>query len=519
MALKFLLILALSFLSVALSQSYKPIPDTSDKCVSCQKQVSALEIKWGSDASIEATVAELKQKCKEKEKGHFLKREICDKVVDVFAQIPPQIFSGLNDLAWDVPLGVCATIKKCKVECCGVDSPPEQVHLSLAGEDRSLMGVTWVTLSHNETTVQYGVSQDKLTNTVVGAINTYTQAGWVGTIHKAIMTGLVPATRYYYRVGSPSLNSWSQIFSFKTFDPAQVAQTYAVLADMSYDNVSDNTVAQLIKLVDEGKIDVVVHSGDISYADGYESHWDDFFNKIQPIAARVPYMVTPGNHEFWYNFCSYKARFFMPSNAGMQGRGSEDNMYYSWTYGNTFFSAMNSETAIDTADFHKKQLEFFESEVGKVDRATTPWVIAHFHRPLYCSNDGACYKNGTPNKLAKQAEDMFYNAKVDMCMSGHIHSYERTYPTYQDKLITKDLSSKTYGAPIYIVQGASGNRENNKGEGSWPVPEVEWSAAHSPDVGYALMAIDSANAAVPTLHWTFYRSSDNTVLDSFTLTK
>jgi hypothetical protein len=41
----------------------------------------------------------------------------------------------------------------------------------------------------------------------------------------------------------------------------------------------------------------VIHSGDISYADGYEPHWDDFFNKIQPIAASVPYMVSPGNHE------------------------------------------------------------------------------------------------------------------------------------------------------------------------------------------------------------------------------
>ena len=520
MANMMLLVVLLSCLCVAFSASYAPVPDTSEKCTTCEKALAEMEIKWGSEDSIDEVVAQMKANCKTKEKGHFLKREICDKVVDIFAEIPPKIFEGMKSLAWDIPLGACATLKKCKVECCGADSPPEQVHLSLAGEDRSLMGVTWVTLAQNETTVQYGLSPDALSSTVTGGINTYTQAGWIGSIHKAILTDLAPATRYHYRVGSPSRNSWSQVFSFKTFDPAQPSQTYAVLADMGYGEMSDNTIAQLTKLVDSEKLDVVVHSGDISYADGYEAHWDTFFNKVQPIAARVPYMVTAGNHEFWYNFAAYKARFFMPSNTGMQGRGSGDNMYYSWTYGNTYFSAMNSETAVDTQDFHKKQLSFFQDEVNKVDRAHQQFVVTHFHRPLYCSDDGACSQPGKPNKLSKQAETMFYNAKVDLCITGHVHAYERTLPVYNEQVMTTDLASKTYAAPIYILQGASGNRENNKGEGSWPNPEPAWSAGHSSEVGYGLLTVESAaSSVVPTLHWTFFRSSDNEALDSFTLSK
>jgi hypothetical protein len=55
----------------------------------------------------------------------------------------------MADTAWDIPLGACAFVRQCKVECCGADSAPEQVHLSLAGEDRSVMGVTWVTLNKN----------------------------------------------------------------------------------------------------------------------------------------------------------------------------------------------------------------------------------------------------------------------------------------------------------------------------------------------------------------------------------
>ncbi|PFX19149.1 Iron/zinc purple acid phosphatase-like protein [Stylophora pistillata] len=47
---------------------------------------------------------------------------------------------------------------------------------------------------------------------------------------------------------------------------------------------------------------------------------DDFMNQIQPIAAYVPYMTCPGNHEYAYNFSNYKNRFSMP--------GNTENIYY-----------------------------------------------------------------------------------------------------------------------------------------------------------------------------------------------
>lgn len=34
-----------------------------------------------------------------------------------------------------------------------------------------------------------------------------------------------------------------------------------------------------------------------SYADGYQPLWDSFMRKMESIAAFVPYMTTPGNHE------------------------------------------------------------------------------------------------------------------------------------------------------------------------------------------------------------------------------
>ena len=52
-------------------------------------------------------------------------------------------------------------------------------------------------------------------------------------------------------------------------------------------------IAALGALAEADKIDAVLHVGDISYANGIQRLWDDFMRQIEPVAARVPYMVLP----------------------------------------------------------------------------------------------------------------------------------------------------------------------------------------------------------------------------------
>ena len=53
-------------------------------------------------------------------------------------------------------------------------------------------------------------------------------------------------------------------------------------------------------LTQTGKIDAVLHGGDIAYANGYVAAWDFFLNMIGPIASTVPYLTMVGNHEIDY---------------------------------------------------------------------------------------------------------------------------------------------------------------------------------------------------------------------------
>eukprot|EP00595_Chromulina_sp_UTEXLB2642_P000868 CAMPEP_0196766898 /NCGR_PEP_ID=MMETSP1095-20130614/32505_1 /TAXON_ID=96789 ORGANISM="Chromulina nebulosa, Strain UTEXLB2642" /NCGR_SAMPLE_ID=MMETSP1095 /ASSEMBLY_ACC=CAM_ASM_000446 /LENGTH=324 /DNA_ID=CAMNT_0042131801 /DNA_START=497 /DNA_END=1471 /DNA_ORIENTATION=- len=320
------------------------------------------------------------------------------------------------------------------------------------------------------------------------------------------MTGLEYGTKYYYRVGN-GYDSWSDIFYFTTMTPFQDV-TYAVLADMDFD--SSNTISNLIDLVSSDSIDVVIHSGDISYADGYEPHWDLFFNRMQPIVAYVPYMVTPGNHEFWFNFTSYKKRFYLPG--VLDEGGSGDGMYYSWNCGKTHFIAGNSETAIDTANFSTNFINWLENDLKSVDRELYPWVVAHFHRPFYCSNSNACTTKGG-NTLRSEAEQLFYDYKVNIGLYGHVHSYERTYPLYNST--TVQFNYENPQGTVYILQGGSGNREGNDG---YPTELPDWSSHRESAVGYGIMTIK--DSIITFDYYESRLSSDGgpILLDSFDMT-
>lgn len=131
-----------------------PIPDTSEKCITCQSTVSELENTWTDPDSVEQILKDLEVQCRELS---IAKRQICNKLVEALVQIPPALFNGMDDLAWPVPLAPCALIQQCKVPCCAADSPPEQIHLSLGGsKDSSVMGVSWVTLNQSSSIVEFG---------------------------------------------------------------------------------------------------------------------------------------------------------------------------------------------------------------------------------------------------------------------------------------------------------------------------------------------------------------------------
>ena len=135
------------------------------------------------------------------------------------------------------------------------------------------MGVSWTTLDGNTSVVEYTVVEQSLSNDAGETEKTtrtvrtngtvaqwwldpWPRAGWQGSLHHAVMVDLSPSTTYSYRVGDGD-DLWSDFATFTTLPEASSAETtlrFAVIADMSFESVSDNVVASLTSLVNDGKV-------------------------------------------------------------------------------------------------------------------------------------------------------------------------------------------------------------------------------------------------------------------------
>jgi hypothetical protein len=69
---------------------------------------------------------------------------------------------------------------------------------------------------------------------------------------------------------------------------------------------------------------------------------DEFMNQIEPIAAYVPYMTCPGNHEWLYNFSNYVYRFSMP-NSEDGSIGGDNNHFFSVNIGPIHLISFSTE--------------------------------------------------------------------------------------------------------------------------------------------------------------------------------
>lgn len=91
---------------------------------------------------------------------------------------------------------------------------------------------------------------------------------------------------------------WSPEFWFitssnKTTDEIQVA----IFGDMGNENAQ--SLARLQEDTQRRMYDAIVHVGDFAYDMNSENAevGDQFMRQIESLAAYVPYMVCPGNHE------------------------------------------------------------------------------------------------------------------------------------------------------------------------------------------------------------------------------
>lgn len=380
---------------------------------------------------------------------------------------------------------------------------PEQIHLSY-GALPTQMIVTWTTLNPvNESFVEFGIS-DALSDIAVGTVKTF-KNGWIFArdtfVHQTILNGLIPGQRYRYRCGSFKYG-WSSVYFFRSMPSGQDwSPKFAVFGDMGNDNAQ--SLPRLIEETKQGDYDAILHIGDFAYdmANDNGKVGDSFMNKIQPIAAYLPYMTSVGNHEWHSNFSQYVNRFNMP-NSDSVSFGGDNNHFYSLNIGPIHIISFSTEFyyfIFYGLEQVGRQYEWLKQDLMNANkpenRAKQPWIVTMGHRPMYCTNQNSndCTKfddrvrTGLPYIKKYGLEELFYSNGVDVEFWAHEHSYERLWPIYDYTVFngTEEEPYRNPGAPVHITTGSAGCKEIH----DQFRPSRNFSAFRSTDYGYTRMQV------------------------------
>jgi len=230
--------------------------------------------------------------------------------------------------------------------------------------------------------------------------------------------------------------------------------------------------------------DAIIHNGDFAYDLNSQNGavGDEFMNSIEPIASKVPYMVSEGNHESGDRVDHYHYRFSMP--------GQSRNLFYSFNLGPVHFVSYSTELIFDgSEELQGQQEEFLLKDLAEVNRTLQPWVVVFGHRPLYCSTDER-FESGrlgsvpvlrnnkdcvySARKVRRAFEHFWFDGKVDLVIASHVHAYERLSAVYNNEKVPCGFEDTNTcvnsNAPIYMVTGVPGQKESYAPKSPRPLP-------------------------------------------------
>ncbi|XP_026331992.1 acid phosphatase type 7-like [Hyposmocoma kahamanoa] len=397
---------------------------------------------------------------------------------------------------------------------------PEQIHIAF-GEKINHIVVTWTTMNDSrESLVNFGVFPD-LDQMAEGVRTRYKNlhGQW---IHRVTLKHLQFNTIYNYRCGSRY--AWSDQFHYTTVPKIKKKLSGAIYGDMGVENAQ--AIPYLEQEAENNSIRFILHLGDFAYnmQDEDSRRGDEFMRQIQPFATTVPFMVCPGNHDQNKNFTQYKSRMTMPKYQLWE------SMFYSWNIGRIHFVSINTEayfflglgkyTLVNQFRWLVKDLKRANS---KKNRKKRPWIIMYGHHPMYCSGMNFKSKNqcyNVPTRVGGDLpgfkdnfaiEPLLMKYGVDIAIWAHQHSYERSWPVYDNKVYNGSVKQPYVNprAPIHIITGAAGTKQ---GIDPFTPLKPSWCASRSGDYSYTLLHAHNKT------HIHFEQISTNlrgTVIDEF----
>ena len=313
------------------------------------------------------------------------------------------------------------------------------------------MTIRWRTDVATDSQVQVGTSVDNLAMVVDSASQT--------TEHELSVTGLDPATTYYYAIGSSGLTLLSgSDYRFRT-SPAtgsRVPTRLWVIGDSGTANRNAQAVYDAYRHVTgAAHTDLWLMLGDNAYLNGTDDEYQSAVFDLYPeLLRQTPLWPTLGNHDGYSADSAsesgpYYDIFTLPRQAEAGGLTSGTEAYYSFDYANMHFIVLDSYETSRTSD--DAMMQWLEADL---QNTTADWIIAFWHHPPYSKGSHDSDTDSRMTDMRAIALPILESYGVDLVLTGHSHAYERS------KLIGGHYQSSDTFSSAYEIDAGSGRADD-----------------------------------------------------------
>lgn len=322
--------------------------------------------------------------------------------------------------------------------------------------------IKWRTNTSTESIINFGTSLGVLTSNVTD--------NSLQIDHEIQITGLLPNTKYYYEIAdadgvyvsesvdmfvqtAPNVGDKQFFRAWILGDAGTANQDQRDVRDQYYSYVNTATT-------NPDQTDMMLFLGDNAYNDGTDTEYQAAVFDIYPeMLKKSVAWSTLGNHDGHSATSSsnpgsstgpYYDIFTFPTAAEAGGLSSGTEAYYSYDYANIHFIVLESHQLYNDA----AQIAWCTLDM---QATTQDWIVAIFHHPPYTkgshNSDSETQLVAMRNTFLPILEDN----GVDLVLSGHSHSYERSYFINGHYGVSSTFNSGTH------TVGANGNGSGGAG--------------------------------------------------------
>jgi len=283
--------------------------------------------------------------------------------------------------------------------------------------------VRWRTDQAVDSVVRYGATPDSLVQSAVGD---------AGTEHEVELSGLQSDTRYYYSVGTSSGPlAGDPTYSFVTGPQTGVAQATRVWVIGDSGRVGSDARAvrdAYMTFTGARGTDLWLMLGDNAYSDGTDAEYQNaVFDMYPELLRQAAVWPTLGNHDGHRASSAsqsgpYYDIFTLPKNAEAGGLASGTEAYYSFNHSNIHFVVLDSYDS--DRSINGTMLSWLENDLAANQQ---DWLIAFWHHPPYSKGSHDSDSDSKLIDMRQNALPLLESYGVDLVLSGHSHSYERSF--------------------------------------------------------------------------------------------